>query len=88
MFLTNPTVDELQKLDLPVLFDMLAYQTGLHFKQLKVEGISSSTDATKELILNLQAAIEIKKNLEKNQGDNNGTNTSSQDAVSVSPLIN
>lgn len=71
MFLTAPTIGELQKLDMPTLLDMLAYQTGLHFQLLKTEGVSCRTDASKDFIHTIQAVIEIKKNPGKNQADTN-----------------
>jgi hypothetical protein len=69
MFLTAPTIGELQKLDIPTLLDMLAYQTGLHFQLLRTEGISSRTDACKDFIRTIQAVIENKKKPVQNDTD-------------------
>ena len=65
MFLGNPTIEELQVLEMPTLLDMLGYQTNLHFQLLKSEGLSETTKACKECIKNIQAAIEMKKKLEQ-----------------------
>ena len=71
MFLTSPTIAELQKLDMPLLLDMLVYQTGLHFRLLRTEGVSNTTRACKDSIINLQTAIEMKKKSENAAKDNN-----------------
>ena len=70
MFLTIPTIEELQKLDMPLLVDMLAYETNLHFKLVRTEGVTNTARACKESIENIQAAIEMKRKLDKY-----GTNT-------------
>jgi hypothetical protein len=66
MFLTNPTVEELQALDLPVLLDMLSYQSAIHSKLAKSDGTSGIADTSQQLIINIQTAIQRKKRLEKN----------------------
>lgn len=65
MFLTNPTIDELQTLDITTLKDMLAYQTSLHIQFLTEEGLTSTTKSCLECMNNIQAAIEAKKKLEQ-----------------------
>jgi hypothetical protein len=65
VFLASPTIEELQVLDMPILLDMLAYQTSLHVQLLKEEGLSNTTKTCKECIKNIQAAIEMKKKLEQ-----------------------
>ena len=65
MFLTNPTIEELQELDLPVLLDMLAYQSAFHSRLAKSDGISGIAETSQELIINIQTAIQRKKRLEK-----------------------
>jgi hypothetical protein len=66
MFLTNPTIEELQALDMPVLLDMLTYQTVLHSKLSKLDGVSGTAGASEELVTNIQTAIEFKRKAEKN----------------------
>jgi hypothetical protein len=61
MFLTAPTVEELKQSDLQDLVDMLLRQTIEYSRLIKREGMSSQSMATREMILNLQAAIETKK---------------------------
>ena len=61
MFLTPPTLDELKQSDLTDLVDMLAKQATEYSRLIKIEGITSKTIAIKELILNIQAAIDSKK---------------------------
>lgn len=61
MFLTIPTIHELQALDLPVLIDMLVKQTAIYTKMLTKQGFAGPTDACKNLIENIQAAIEAKR---------------------------
>ena len=63
MFLTPPTVDELKQSDLQELIDMLARQSIEYTRLLKQEGASFKTIAIREMILNIQAAIEAKKKL-------------------------
>jgi len=61
MFLTPPTVEELKQSELPELIDMLARQAAEYTRLLKMEGASFKTRAIKEMILNIQTAIETKK---------------------------
>jgi len=61
MFLSHPTVDELKQSDLSDLVDMLAKQATEYSRLMKFEGISSKSMAVKEMILNIQAAIDAKK---------------------------
>ena len=61
MFLTPPTLDELKQSDLPDLVDMLSKQATEYSRLIKIEGITSKTIAVKELILNIQSAIDSKK---------------------------
>jgi hypothetical protein len=72
MFLTLPTIHELQALDLPVLIDMLVQQTAIYTKMLTKRGFSGPTETCKELIVNIQAAIEAKRN-ENKPGKNAGS---------------
>ena len=67
MFLTTPTIEELQILDVPVLLDMLGKETSIYLKLLQEEGFSDIAMACKGTLVNIQAAIEIKINLEKKQ---------------------
>ena len=61
MFLTNPTIPELQLLDLPVLVDMLAKQTEDYVQLISEEGFTTRSAAAKISIQNIQAAIEAKR---------------------------
>jgi len=61
MFLTPPTVDELKESDLPDLIDMLSKQTTEYSRLLKIEGSSLKSVAIREMILNIQVAINAKK---------------------------
>jgi hypothetical protein len=65
MFLTPPTLEELKESDLPGLVDMLSNQSIEYSRIIKLEGVTSKSNAIKELILNIQAAIETKKVFEK-----------------------
>lgn len=60
VFLTIPTINELRALELPVLIDMLVKQTAIYTKMLR-QGFAGPTDALKDLIVNIQAAIEAKR---------------------------
>ena len=60
MFLTPPTLEELKESDLPDLVDMLSKQSIEYSRIIKLEGITSKSNAIRELILNLQTAIESK----------------------------
>ena len=66
MFLTNPTIDELNALDMPTLLDMLAYQTNLHIRLMQEEGLTSTTKTCKDCLDDLQIVIGLKRSLEKN----------------------
>ena len=65
MFLTSPTLDELKQSDLPDLVDMLSKQATEYSRLIKIEGITSKTIAIKELILNIQTAVDAIKTSEK-----------------------
>jgi len=65
MFLMPPTLEELKQSDLPDLIDMLSKQAAEYSRLIKVEGITSRTIAIKELILNIQTVIDIKKTPEQ-----------------------
>ena len=67
MFLTPPTLEELKESDLPDLFDMLSNQSIEYSRIIKLEGITSKSNAIRELILNIQTAIESKKRSEKSK---------------------
>lgn len=65
MFLTPPTIEELEQSDLPDLVDMLSRQTLEYSQLLKSEGMTSRTLAIKEMVLNIQAVIDSKKDSQK-----------------------
>ena len=65
MFLMPPTLEELKQSDLPDLVDMLSKQATEYSQLIKLEGITSKTSAVKELILNIQTAIDAKKTPEQ-----------------------
>ena len=67
MFLTPPTLEELKESDLPDLLDMLSRQSIEYSRIIKLEGLTSKSIAIKELILNIQTAIEAKKVSEKSK---------------------
>ena len=67
MFLTPPTLEELNQSDLPDLFDMLSNQSIEYSRIIKLEGITSKSNAIRELTLNIQTAIESKKRSEKSK---------------------
>jgi hypothetical protein len=72
MLLTVPTIEELKLLDMPILVDMLAYQTNLYLQLMKSVGVENTIQNCKAAMINIQSAIQMKKDLE-----NNSTNTSS-----------
>lgn len=61
MFLTAPTVEELKQSDLADLADMLSKQATEYSRLIKIEGVTSKTIAIKEMIINIQNAIDAKK---------------------------
>jgi len=67
MFLTPPTLEELKQSDLPDLVDMLSKQSIEYSNLIKLEGVTSKSLAIKELILNIQTAIENKRISEKSK---------------------
>jgi len=67
MFLSPPTVEELKQSDLPDLADMLSKQASEYSRLLKIEGVSSKSMAIKQMILNIQAAIEAKRTSQRSR---------------------
>jgi hypothetical protein len=67
MFLTPPTLEELKQSDLPDLVDMLSKQSIEYSRIIKLEGVSFKSNSIKELILNIQTAIESKKISERSK---------------------
>ena len=67
MFLTPPTLEELKESDLPDLVDMLSKQSIEYSRLIKLEGVTSKSLSIKELILNIQTAIESKRISEKSK---------------------
>ena len=65
MFLTTSTIEELQTLDLSTLLDMLVEETLTYSKLIEEGGFSDKSNACKEVIINLQAVIRAKHDLEK-----------------------
>lgn len=66
MLLTTPTIEELQNLELSTLVDMLAQQTGFYTKFIKEAGFTHESETYRQLIVDIQKAIELKENLAKN----------------------
>ena len=84
--MTNPTIEELQELDMTTLLSMLAYQTELHYSLLKTEPTSSSIVlSSTDFIHSIQAVIEIKKNLEKNATSTSASTDFIRDATRLDP---
>ena len=67
MFLTPPTLEELKQSDLPDLVDMLSKQSIEYSSLIKLEGLTPKSLAIKDLILNIQTAIESKRISEKSK---------------------
>ena len=65
MFLTAPTVEELKQSDVSDLADMLSKQATEYSRLTKIEGVTSTTIAIKEMIMNIQNAINAKKVLKR-----------------------
>ncbi|MBC7946830.1 MAG: hypothetical protein H7Y42_03045 [Chitinophagaceae bacterium] len=63
--LTTPTVQQLQAFELSYLLDMLVRETSIYTKLISIEGITSHSRASKETIINIQAAIDRKVHLNK-----------------------
>lgn len=66
MLLTAPTIDELQNLELTSLVDMLAEQTGFYTKFIKEVGFTRESETYRQLIIDIQKAIELKEPLTNN----------------------
>ena len=64
MFLSIPTIEELQSLELSTLIDMLVEETVAYTKIIERDGFSHKSKACMEAIVNLQIAIEARQNLE------------------------
>ena len=64
--MTSPTIQELQNLDLAGLLELLAEHTSFYTNYIKEEGFSDESNAYRQAIDVIQAAIQLKKNLEQN----------------------
>ena len=62
---TTHTAEELKNSELSTLIDMLVEETVAYTKLLAAEGFSDKSNACKEVIINLQAVIRAKHDLEK-----------------------
>jgi len=71
MLLTAPSIEELQNLEMASLVDMLAEQTGFYTKFIKEVGFTHESEIYRQLIADIQKAIELKEN------PNNRTNVTS-----------
>jgi len=65
MYLHNPSIQELQMLDLSLLIEMLSHQTAEYLNLLKEEGYTARTLAMREAVTNMQVVIQQKINAEK-----------------------
>ena len=65
MFLSLPTVEELKQIDLPDLVDMLSKHATEYSRLMKMEGVSPKSISTKEMIINIQTAINAKRTSKK-----------------------
>jgi hypothetical protein len=79
--LTALSIEELQKLDMPVLVDMLAYQTSIYLRLMKSSGVQDTIQVYKDSIANIQSAIHIKKDLENNSTNSSSSISFTQDAT-------
>ena len=75
MFLTTPTPEELQQFELPELMDMLAKHTTEYIQLFKEKGVTSHTAALREMVINIQMAIDHKKTSETSPPNNNREDT-------------
>lgn len=74
MLLTTPTIEELQSLELSSLVDMLARQTSFYTKFIKEAGFTHESETYRQLIVDIQKAIELKENATNNTTDNHTSN--------------
>ena len=65
MYLHNPSISELNLLELPLLIEMLSQQTAEYLNLLKEEGYTARTLAMREAVTNMQGVIQQKINAEK-----------------------
>ena len=74
MLLTAPAIEELQNLEMASLVDMLAEQTGFYTKFIKEVGFTHESETYRQLIVDIQKAIELKANPTNNTNSTNTTN--------------
>jgi hypothetical protein len=72
MLLTAPTIEELQNLEMASLVDMLAEQTGFYTKF--INEVTHESETYRQLIVDIQKAIELKANPTNNTNAANTTN--------------
>ena len=76
------TMSEYQNLELSTLVDLLAQKTLSYIRLIKEEGFSERASQCKETIVDIQAAIEAKKYLDKKANGNNGNNLKKDNTAS------
>ena len=74
MLLTAPAIEELQNLEMASLVDMLAEQTGFYTKFIKEVGFTHESETYRQLIVDIQKAIEFKENSTTITNSNSTTN--------------
>ena len=65
MFLTTPTQEELKQFELSELIDMLARHTLEYIEVFKKQGTSPITISLRQTVVNIQMAIDSKRESEK-----------------------
>jgi hypothetical protein len=86
VFLTHPTIEELQVLDMPILVDMLSYQTNLYLQLMKSAGVENSIQICRDTMKNIQVAIEFKRNSLRNSSATGLDISFSQDVTPTDPI--
>ena len=66
------TITEYKDLELTTLVDMVAELTGTYTRLIAKNVFSPETEACRQLINNLQLAIQLKKNMEEKAAGMNG----------------
>jgi len=67
MQITHPTIQDFKDAELATLIDMLADLTATYTKLIVERGFSAESEVCGQIILNLQSAIKIKRDMEANE---------------------
>lgn len=67
MLLAHPTIQEIKNAELSTLLDMLVELTKTYTKMIAKKGFSPQSEVFRQILINLQSAIQIRRNIKDNE---------------------